>query len=124
MLPKLTGKKIDVEDENGNIIQEDELDYKKVNLDFEEELALKNIDIAKEELIYTYRYKGTGENYRYDLSKEKVGELNDDRAYCLAMLGWYLQELRRKHITGKKKPTNISPSSYFAIANKSSRARR
>jgi len=124
MLPKLTGKKIDIEDENGNIIQDDEVDYKKVKLDFEEELVLKNIDIAKEELIYTYRYKGTGENYRYDLSKEKVGELNDDRSYCLAMLGWYLQEIRRKHITGKKKNTNISPSSYFAIANKSSRARR
>jgi len=123
MIPIFTGNIVDVEDENGNIVKEKEVNYKKVILDFEEELTLKNIDLAKEELIYTYRYK-SGENYRYDLSKEKENELNFDRSYCLAMLGWYLQQLRRKHITNKKKNTNISPSSYFAIANKSSRARR
>jgi len=122
-IPSLTGKMVDIEDDNGNIIQENEIVYKRVKLDFEEELVLKNIDLAKEELIYTYRYKN-GDNYRYDTSKEKVNDISFDRAYCLAMLGWYLQQVRRKHITGKKKNTNISPSSYFAIANKSSRARR
>ena len=93
-------------------------------LSFDEELALKNIDLAKEELVNMNRYDGTNGNYRYDLRDDRVGRLYDDRAYCLAMLAWYLSELRRKHITGKKKNTNISPSSYFAIANKSSRARR
>ena len=122
-IPSLTGKMVDIEDDNGNIVQENEIVYKRVKLDFEEELVLKNIDLAKEELIYTYRYKN-GDNYRYDTSKEKVNDISFDRAYCLAMLGWYLQQVRRKHITGKKKNTNISPSSYFAIANKSSRARR
>jgi hypothetical protein len=29
--------------------------------------------------------------------------MNDDRAYCMAMLAWYLQQLRRKYITGKKR---------------------
>ena len=101
-IPSLTGKMVDVEDENGNIIKENEIVYKKVKLDFEEELVLKNIDLAKEEIIYTYRYKN-GDNYRYDTSKEKVNDVGFDRAYCLAMLGWYLREVRRKHITGKKK---------------------
>jgi len=101
-LPVLTGKLIDVEDENGNIGKENEMAFKKINLDFEEELALKNIDIAKEELIYTYKYTSTNDNYRYDLSTEKINELHDDRSYCLALLGWYLKQLRRKHITGKK----------------------
>lgn len=29
--------------------------------------------------------------------------MHDDRAYCLAMLGWYLQERRLEHIKNKKK---------------------
>lgn len=105
-LPKETGKLVDYEyeDENGKIIktQEKEVTYKNVKLDFDEELALKNIDLAKEELVNIYRYKGTNNNYRYDLSQEKVNELHDDRAYCLALLGWYLQQVRRKNITNKK----------------------
>jgi hypothetical protein len=123
-IPILTGKIIEVEDENGNMTKENEIEFKKISLDFEEELALKNIDLAKEELIYTYKYTSTNDNYRYDLSTEKQNELNDDRAYCLSLLGWYLKQLRRKNITNKKRPTNISPSAYFAIANKSARARR
>jgi len=77
-------------------------------LSFDEEVALKNIDLAKEELVNIYRYDGTNGNYRYDLCEEKARKMHDDRAYCLAMLAWYLSELRRKHITGKKtKSTNI-----------------
>jgi hypothetical protein len=30
--------------------------------------------------------------------------MNDDRAYCIAMLGWYLQQLRRGQIINKPKP--------------------
>ena len=108
LLPTYTGKMIEVENDDGKIVEEKEIIYKKTQLDFEEELALKNIDLAKEELIYTYRYTGSNENYRYDLAKDKENELNDDRAYCLALLGWYLKQIRRKNITNKKtKPTNV-----------------
>jgi len=93
---------IDVEDEDGKITQEKEIVFKQNNLDFDQELALKNIDIAKEELVYTYRYRGSNDNYRYDLSQEKTSELHDDRSYCLALLGWYLQQYRRKNITNKR----------------------
>jgi hypothetical protein len=72
-------------------------------LSFDEELALKNIDLAKEELVNIYRYEGTNKSYRYDLALEKANKMHDDRAYCLAMLAFYLQEIRRKHITGKTK---------------------
>lgn len=109
ILPKETGKEITSEDENGNIKTEKEIEYKKVNLDYEEELALMNIDLAKEELINIYRYKGTNNNYRYDLSLDKISQLNDDRAYCLAMLGWYLQQSRRQNIINKvQAPVDLS----------------
>lgn len=114
-LPVSTGKVIDVEDEYGNIYQENEIIFKKVDLDFDEELALKNIDLAKEELIYTYKYTSTNDNYRYDLSTEKQSELHDDRAYCLAMLGWYLKQIRRRNITQKKNNSNIDITKVFAF---------
>jgi len=92
-------------------------------LSFEEEMALVQIDLLKEELVNIYRFESSNGNCRYDLPSDKIHKMNDDRAYACAMLAWHLSELRRKHVTGKKRPTNISPSSYFAIANKSSRAR-
>ena len=106
MLPKETGKEIDCEyeDENGKIAsrKEKEISYKQHKLDFEEELALKNIDFAKEELVNIYRLKGTNGNYKYDLPPDKQKTLNDDRAYCLALLGWYLHQSRRKNITSER----------------------
>ncbi len=79
-----------------------EKEPKVYNLSFEEEMYLINNDLAKEELVSMYRFDGTNGNYRYDLSPEKANKINDDRAYCIAMLSWYLQELRRKNITGKR----------------------
>jgi hypothetical protein len=103
MIPTETGKKIKIEDDEGNITEEKEIEYKRYVLDFDQELALKNIDLAKEEIVNIYRYKGTGSNYKYELSQDKINELHDDRAYCLALLGWYLQQVRRKNITDKRK---------------------
>ena len=32
--------------------------------------------------------------------------MHDDRAYCLAMLGWYLSEKRMANIRSRKKPSS------------------
>jgi len=70
-------------------------------LSFEEEMALVQIDLLKEELVNIYRFESSNGNCRYDLPPDKQNKMNDDRAYAIAMLAWYLQQLRRKHITGK-----------------------
>ncbi|MED3562261.1 terminase [Bacillus xiapuensis] len=105
MIPVETGKEIEVEstDQNGNlnVVKEKEIEHKKFKLDFDEELALRNIDLAKEELVNIYRETSANNNYRYDLSKDKENKMNDDRAYCMSMLGWYLQQLRRDNIINK-----------------------
>lgn len=82
----------------------DNIEYKRINLSLEEEIALKNIDIAKEELVLIYRFDSSTGGYRYDLPQDKKANTHDDRAYTFAMLGWYLKEMRRKNITGKKRP--------------------
>lgn len=88
---------------------------KKYDLSFDEKLSLIQIDLAKEELVNIYRYEGTNGNCRYDLASEKANKMHDDRAYCLAMLAWYLQQLRRKHITGRKQDDSLDISKLFSF---------
>lgn len=80
----------------------------------EEELALINLDLAKEELVNIYSFKSTNGSIRYDLPPDKASKMNDDRAYTMAMLAWYLQQMRRRNITNKKKQ-NIVPSQLFMV---------
>lgn len=72
-------------------------------LDFDEEIALKQIDLMKNELVNIYRFKQSTGKDRFDLAPDKVGKLNDDKAYCCALLGYELSCMRRTNITGKKK---------------------
>lgn len=77
----------------------------------DEIMSLVNIDLAKEELVSIYEYK-SGNNVRYDLAPDKKNRMHDDRAYTIAMLAWYLQELRRKNI--RKEPEfNIEDHMIF-----------
>ena len=83
-------------------------------LSFEEEMALIQIDLLKEELVNIYRFESSNGNCRYDLPADKAHKMNDDRAYACAMLAWHLSELRRKNITGKKrKSSNIAQYQFY-----------
>lgn len=90
--------------ENGNATRH--------KLTSDEELSLINIDIAKEELVSIYAFKSTNGSVRYDLPPDKQSKIGDDRAYTIAMLAWYLQQVRRQNITNKKK-SETNASQYF-----------
>lgn len=91
-----TGKKVN----NG---KEDEVELKKISLDFDEELALRQLDLMKSEICAFWRYDNSDNtSHRYGLSKDKENIMHDDRAYVLAMCGWYLSQLRN----GEKKKDN------------------
>lgn len=81
------------------------------NLSDDEIMSLVNIDLAKEELVSIYEFR-SGASVRYDLAPDKRNRMNDDRAYTIAMLAWYLQELRRKDIVENKEP-DLSDYMYF-----------
>lgn len=74
------------------------------NLDHDEEVALKQIDAMKTELVNIYRFKQSSGNDRFDLAPDKAGKLNDDRAYVASMAAYLLQQLRREHLVTRKKP--------------------
>lgn len=78
----------------------------------DEEIALTQIDAMKEEIVNICRTKRDSGKDMFKLPAHKDSEtgasestMHDDRAYVLAMLGWYLNEKRVEHIRNKKKPT-------------------
>lgn len=74
------------------------------HLELDEEIALKQIDSLKTELVNIYRYKQSTGKDRFDLASDKVGKLNDDKAYCAALLGWQISNMRRENIINRKRP--------------------
>lgn len=74
-------------------------------LSFEEELALRNIDLLKEELVSMCRYENSNGGYRWDITEDKKWTTSgyDDRAYCFSMAGHYLWELRHKDTMQRNK---------------------
>ena len=99
-----------------NDIDDKEIGYEKINLTADEELSLVNIDLMKEEMVMTYKFDGTNGAYRYDLPQDKKSTCHDDRAYTMAMLAWYLQQIRRENITNKKKETTLNVSQLFQFS--------
>lgn len=79
----------------------------------DEEVALTQIDAMKEEIVNICRTKRESGKDIFKLPAHKDSEtgvseatMHDDRAYVLAMLGWYLSEKRASHIRSRKKNTN------------------
>lgn len=85
-----------------------EIVTERYDLDADEEIALKQIDGMKNELVNIYRFKQSSGNDRFDLAPDKANKLNDDRAYVCAMAAFLLQQLRREHLVTRKKPNSSS----------------
>lgn len=71
-----------------------------VKLDADEEIALKQIDLMKNEMLSMYRYKQSNGRDRFDLAPEKAN-MHDDKAYVLALLSYQLVLLRRETVLNK-----------------------
>lgn len=74
-----------------------------IKLDWQEELSLANMDAMKEEVVNMIRKPRESGKDSFELAPEKANRLHDDRAYCLAMMGWALSEERRRLIMTKPK---------------------
>lgn len=87
------------------------------HLDADEEVALKQIDAMKTELVNIYRFKQASGADRFDLAPDKAGKLNDDRAYVAAMSAWVLQQLRRENLVTRKKTNPNAILSKLVVAS-------
>lgn len=79
-----------------------EIVREKYDLDYNEEIALKQIDAMKTELVNIYRFKQSSGNDRFDLAPSVANKLNDDRAYVFVMACHFLQYLRREPLITRK----------------------
>ena len=102
MIPVEGNEIEDINEETGEKIKVKSREYEKYNLSFDEEIALIQLNLAKEELI-AIRTTGKSGNISYVLPSDRPGcKLKDDRAYTVAMLAHHLVELRRSNITNKR----------------------
>ena len=79
-----------------------EIVREKYDLSRDEEIALKQIDAMKTELVNIYRFKQSSGNDRFDLAPSVSNKLHDDRAYVFVMACHFLQQLRREHLVNRK----------------------
>lgn len=91
-------------------------------LSLEEEVALKQIDMMKEEIVNICRTKRDSGKDSFKLPPYKDADtgaseatMHDDRAYCLALAGYYLQEKRLEHIRTRKKPSSTDIISRLQV---------
>ena len=82
-----------------------EIVQEKYHLSAEEEIALKQIDAMKTELVNIYRFKQSSGGDRFDLAPDSAKKMNDDRAYVAALAAYLLQQLRREHLVTRKRPS-------------------
>lgn len=92
--------------------------FDKVDLTFEEQLALANMDIAKLQLSYMCRYDTPNGGVTYELAKDKKN-MHDDAAYTIAEAAYALAILRREDLLRKPKKSNKT-SSILSMARKPS----
>lgn len=95
----------------------DSVKTKMYKLNPEEEVALSQIDMMKEEIVNICRFKTDTGKDRFNLPAHKSSDveqseatMNDDRAYTFAMMGWALAQKRNKdrlNSLGRKKDTDI-----------------
>lgn len=78
-----------------------------IKLDWQDEIALSNMDALKEELINMVRKKRENGKDSFELTPEKQNKLHDDRAYTAALAGYALMCERRKAIINKPRKSNI-----------------
>lgn len=75
----------------------------RIPLDPEEEIALANIDLMKEQIVNMTRIKRESGRDGFELVPEKRNTYHDDAAYCLAMIGYALSLIRHEDRKAKKR---------------------
>lgn len=81
---------------------DDNGEEQKTELNFEQKLALAQIELMKTEVVTMCKYVNGG-NVRYDYPPEKRNAMHDDRCYCFGLICYYLAQLRRNTTVTKPK---------------------
>lgn len=110
LVEKLKKQKLNEADFEKRLKQEltSELETKTIKLDWEDKIALANMDALKQELTNMVRKRRQSGKDSFELIPEKASRMHDDRAYVSAMACFALMLERRKQII----PTRKIESNY------------
>ena len=100
---------------NEELSQVQSVKTKVIKLEWQDEIALANIDALKEELVNMVRKKRDSGKDSFELIAEKANKLHDDRAYTCCMASYALMCERRKNITSRPKKQGMNYNEAFAI---------
>lgn len=109
LIESLKKEKLDEKEFQKRLSEEliSELETKTIMLDWQDKIALANMDALKEQLVNMVRKKRESGKDSFELIPEKASRLHDDRAYVSAMCCWALMLERRKQIIpDRKKESN------------------
>lgn len=78
-------------------------EFRQERLSPDEQMALLQIELAKNEMSYMCRFDNPNGSVSYELSRDKKNTMHDDRAYTLALGAYALAKMRRNDILEKPK---------------------
>ena len=105
LIEKLKKEKLDEKEFEKRLHEEltSELETKTIQLDWQDKIALANMDALKEQLVNMTRRKRESGKDSFELIPEKANKLHDDRAYTAALASYALMLERRKQIIPARK---------------------
>lgn len=119
IINKLKKKKLSNEEFNNKLDEElkqvQSVKTKTIKLDWQDEIALVNMDALKEELVNMVRKKRESGKDSFELTAEKANKMHDDRAYTCSLASYALMCERRKNITSRRKKQEMNYNEIFAI---------
>lgn len=93
------------------------------DLSIEEQLALAQIELMKNEIVTMCKYENAG-SITYNYPPDKRNKMHDDRAFVYGLLCWYLSKLRHKNIVDQPITSSSFSVSDFKIRMPNIRGRR
>lgn len=124
LIEKLKKEKLDEKQFEKRLSEQltSQLETKTIQLDWQDKIALANMDALKQQLVNIVRKKRESGKDSFDLIPQKANKMHDDRAYVSAMACWALMKERRKAIIpGRKKETNLKDMIHIRKPSKVTR---
>ena len=119
IINKLKKQKLSNEEFNNKLDEElkqvQSVKTKTIKLDWQDEIALVNMDALKEELVNMVRKKRESGKDSFELTAEKANKMHDDRAYTCCLASYALMCERRKSIVARPKKQQTNYNEIFKI---------
>lgn len=100
------------------LAEADSIKTKTVKLNWQDEIALANIDALKEELVNMIRKPRESGKDSFELCPEKANKLHDDRAYTLCLAAYALSCIRQNKRLEKQNAQKVDPKKMVGVSKR------